>query len=84
MADVMTRFARRASLLLVLSAPLTHCVSTSEQMAQRNNERCAARGLQPNTDAFNDCVVRLEGERLQRMDDNRRRAMEKFEMPVQR
>jgi hypothetical protein len=71
----MNRFCRPL-LLLVLSSLVASCVSTSEQLAQRNNERCAARGLQPGTDRFSDCVVQLESERVQRMDKNRRDAME--------
>jgi hypothetical protein len=68
----------RIFLILLALAPLVAgCISTSEQVTQRINERCAARGLQPGTDRFSDCVVQLESERTQRMDQNRRDAMER-------
>ena len=67
----------RATLLLLLSVLVTGCITTAEQQAQRNEERCVARGYQPKTDAFNDCVVRIESERSQRMESNRRYELEK-------
>jgi hypothetical protein len=68
-------------ILLMLAALLAGCASSAEQLAQRNNERCAARGLQPNTDAFSDCVVALETERTVRMESRRRDMMERSNIP---
>jgi hypothetical protein len=67
----MTRSFCRLILTLALAMLVTGCITTAEQQAQRNEERCAARGHQPKTDAFNDCVVRIESERSQRMESNR-------------
>ena len=67
----------RLILLLVLTSFAAGCISTSEQLAQRNNERCANRGLQPGTDRFSECLVQLEGERVQRMESHRRGMMER-------
>jgi hypothetical protein len=36
-----------------------------------------ARGYKPSTDAFADCVVRIEGERDARIERNRREMMER-------
>jgi hypothetical protein len=73
---------RRAILLLLLSAPVAGCITTAEQQAKRNEDRCVARGYQPKTDAFNDCVVRIETERTQRMESNRRELLEKPDNPT--
>jgi hypothetical protein len=69
----------RAILLLTLIAPLASCSTTStpEQIAQRNSERCVARGYKPGTDEFADCVVRVDSERDARMERNRRDLMER-------
>ena len=73
----------RSILGLALGLLVTGCITTSpEQQAQRNEERCVARGYQPKTDAFNDCVVRIESERGQRMESNRRQLMEKPDNPT--
>jgi hypothetical protein len=72
----------RSILLLTLSALTTGCITTAEQVAKRNEERCVARGYQPKTDGFNDCVVRLETERDQRMESRRREALEKPDNPT--
>jgi len=42
----------------------------------------SARGYQPKTDPFNDCVVRMESERSQRMESNRRYQLEKSDNPT--
>ena len=73
------RFGRRGFVLL-LGLALVGCAST-EQLAQRNNERCAARGFQPNTDAFNNCLLQLESERELRMDTRRRELNERTYIP---
>ena len=72
----------RSILLLALSALVTGCITTSpEQQAKRNEERCVERGYQPKSDAFNDCIVRLDTERTVRMDQRHREAVEKSAIP---
>jgi hypothetical protein len=71
----------RSFLALALGLLVTGCL-TAEQQAQRNEERCVARGYQPKTDNFNDCVVRLETDRSQRMESNRRQLLEKSDNPT--
>ena len=76
----MNYFFCRPIFLLMLSALVAGCTSAG-QLAQRDNERCVSLGLQPKSDAFSDCVVRVESERQQRMDNNRREMMEKPFIP---
>jgi hypothetical protein len=61
---------------LLLLSLLAGCTSAKD-VAARNNERCAARGLQPNSDAFAECVTQLETSRDLRMETNRRALMER-------
>lgn len=77
----MTYSFGRTVLLLALSALLAGCITTAEQVAQRNEERCEARGYKPGTDAFSDCVVRIESERDQRRESRRREALETPNIP---
>ena len=48
------------------------CCSSMARLAQNDSDRCAARGLQPGTDAFSDCVARLETERKVRAESRYR------------
>ena len=72
----MHRFIGRLFPLFILMAFIAGCTSAKE-LAERNNERCVARGYTPDTDAFADCVVRIEGERDARIERNRREMMER-------
>jgi hypothetical protein len=78
----MTCFFSRSILALALATLVAGCITTAEQQAQRNEERCAARGYQPKTDPFNDCMLRIESERSQRMESNRRYQLEKSDNPT--
>jgi len=71
----MTSFAR-CILIVGLGALTSGCLTTAESQAKRNEERCVARGYKPGTDEFADCVVRVDSERDQRMERNRRQMME--------
>ena len=73
----------RSILLLAISVLATSCSSlmTPEQLAQRNEERCTQRGYQPKTDAFADCIVRLETERDDRLRSVHREAVERNGIP---
>jgi hypothetical protein len=70
----------RLTPLLLLGALCAGC-STAEQITQRNEERCQARGYQPKTDAFADCVTRLETERSVRGEQRRRDMLEQSAAP---
>ena len=77
----MTRSFGRPILVLALCSLATGCITTAEQQAKRNEERCVERGYQPNTDAFKDCVVRLETDKTVRMDQRHREMVEKSAIP---
>ena len=77
----MTRSFGRPILALTLCALATGCITTAEQQAKRLEDRCVERGYQPNTDAFKDCVVRLETDKTVRMDQRHREAVEKSAIP---
>ncbi len=70
----------RSILPLALGLLLAACAST-EQAAQRDNERCVARGLQPETKNFNECMTQLETERVMRKDARYREQIEKSANP---
>ena len=78
---MMTRSFARPILALTLCALVAGCITTAEQQAKRNEERCVERGYQPKSDAFNDCIVRLDTERTVRMDQRHREAIEKSAIP---
>ena len=73
---------RRPVVMSLLGLVLTGCITTAEQQAKRNEERCIARGYQPKTDGFSDCIVRLESESDQRRESNRRQLLEKPDNPT--
>jgi hypothetical protein len=77
----MTRSFGRPILALALCALAAGCITTAEQQAKRLEDRCVERGYQPNTDAFKDCVVRLETDRTILMDQRHREAVEKSAIP---
>jgi hypothetical protein len=79
--SMMTRSFARPILALTLCALVAGCITTAEQQAKRNEERCVERGYQPKSDAFNDCIVRLDTERTVRMDQRHREAVEKSAIP---
>ena len=70
----------RSILPLALCLLLAGCASAT-QLAQRDGDRCAARGYQPNTDKFKDCIVRLETERQVRTDARHREMTERSSAP---
>ena len=74
---MMTRSFARPILALTLCALEAGCITTAEQQAKRNEERCVTRGYKPGTPDFQDCVVRVENEADQRKESNRRYEMEK-------
>jgi hypothetical protein len=68
---------RRTALLLALGATVAGCATSPEQLAQRNSDRCVARGFRPNTDDHANCVTRLDAERDARIDARHRELVER-------
>ncbi len=72
----------RSILVLALGLSLAGCLSTSSSVAQRDNERCAARGHAPDSDKFKDCLVQLETDRKVRSESRHRDFMERSAVPL--
>jgi hypothetical protein len=70
----------RSILVPALCLLLAACASAT-QLAQRDGDRCAARGYKPDSDEFKDCVVRMETERSVRTDARHREMMERSSAP---
>ena len=72
-------------LALALAAPLLAGCLTSgpsaQQVAQQNEERCAARGHKPDSQAFSDCIAQIEAPRERRMNERRNEMLERSNMP---
>jgi hypothetical protein len=62
-SDMTIQNFRRATLLLAVSLLVAGCATSPEQLAKRDSDRCAARGLQPTTKAHDDCLTGLESQR---------------------
>jgi hypothetical protein len=78
----MTRNAMTRSLLLLslLAVTLAACASAKDVEA-RNEQRCTARGFEPNTKLYEDCMSSLAAESSARMEQRRREALEKPAIP---
>ena len=72
----------RAALYLRVSTArqAEHDVSIPDQKRQ-GEAYCAARGYQPKTDAYADCLLRLESDRSARTEQRRRDALEQSYFP---
>ena len=70
----------RWPLLLSLTVLLAGCASTA-QLAERDEERCAARGYARDSDDFKKCLVEVEGARDARKEANRREMLERSSTP---
>lgn len=71
----------RLGILLVLGALVAGCASSTPRVTQSADERCAARGHPPNSDAFKKCVTDLETASDVRMETRRRELLEKPYVP---
>jgi hypothetical protein len=72
----MTRpLLRLSPSLLLLAASLAACTSAKDIEA-RNEARCQARGLEPNTKNYEDCMRQVDAERSARMEQRRREQVE--------
>jgi hypothetical protein len=77
----MTSPAARSALALALCLLAAGCITTAEQIAERNNQRCTARGYQPNTKEFSDCIAQLETDRSLRLQARHREVVERSAIP---
>jgi hypothetical protein len=78
----MIPFLSRAFVVLALGALVSGCLTSSpERVAERNSERCVARGHQPNTKEFDDCMTRIETERGLRMQSRHQEMLERSAAP---
>jgi hypothetical protein len=66
--------------LIAAGSVLSGCVTTSA--ADRDKERCTARGLDPKSDRFQECLVQLETERKVRTEARHRDFMERSANPL--
>ena len=80
MRDVLVR----SILVLAAGACLAGCSSSPERTAERDSERCAARGLEPNSEAFKTCLVQMESGRQFRTDARHRDMLERSSNPFPR
>ena len=71
---------RSLLLLSLLAATLAACTSTKDIEA-RNEQRCQARGLEPNTKNYEDCIRQLDVDRSGRMEQRRREQLETPAIP---
>ena len=67
----------RTIVLLTLSMLVASCAATAEQQAKRDGDRCAARGLQPDSKAHDDCLTQLERARAERLQSRHRELVER-------
>ena len=77
----MTRSCWRSLLALMLATLTSGCLTTAENQAKVNNDRCVARGYQPDTPDFNACLSRVDTEHEVRMQSRRQELLEKSGAP---
>jgi hypothetical protein len=53
------------------------CAMTAEQQAQRDGERCTARGLKPGSKDHDDCLTQIERTRDARLQSRHRELVER-------
>jgi uncharacterized protein YecT (DUF1311 family) len=74
----------RTIFVLVLSALAAACAMTAEQQAQSDGERCAARGLQVNSKAHDECITGLQSQRDARLQRRHQELVERPSTPDRR
>jgi uncharacterized protein YecT (DUF1311 family) len=67
----------RTILVLTLSVLVASCAATAEQQAKRDGDRCAARGLTPDSKAHDDCLTQVERARDARLQSRHRELVER-------
>jgi uncharacterized protein YecT (DUF1311 family) len=73
----MTQTFCRTIVVLVLSALVAACAMTAEQQAQRDGDRCTARGLQVNSKAHDECITGLQNQRDARLQQRHQELVER-------
>jgi len=71
----------RRTLVPIALCLLAAACASSTQVAQRDNDRCTARGLKPETKEFERCMLDVETERKVRMDERHRALIERSGAP---
>jgi hypothetical protein len=66
----------RSIVVLTLTGLVAACAVTAEQQTARDDERCTARGLQPQSKGHDDCVSGLQRQRDTRMQQRHRDLVE--------
>jgi uncharacterized protein YecT (DUF1311 family) len=61
----------------MLSLLVASCATTPEQQAQRDSDRCTARGLQPSSKQHDDCLSQIANNRDARMQAGHRELVER-------
>ena len=77
----MIRTKTRSLLLLCLLAVTLSACASAKDLEARNEARCQARGLEPNTKNYEDCLRQIESERDARMEQRRRENLERSAIP---
>jgi len=77
----MTRTCWRTLLALMLATLTSGCLTSAENQAKIDNDRCVARGYQPNTPDFSSCLQRVGNEHDSRMQQRRQEMLEKSGAP---
>jgi hypothetical protein len=69
------------SIILALGLLLAGCAS-AERLAQRDATRCTARGFEPNSADYKNCLAQLDNERSARIDARHREMVERSASPL--
>jgi hypothetical protein len=80
----MISLSARLFAVAMLAPLLGGCLTSSsgqQAAVQSFEERCAARGHKPESQAFNDCLAQLEAPRERRMNERRNEMLERSNMP---
>lgn len=74
----------RSIFLVMLIALVAACAMSAEQQAQSDGERCAARGLQVNSKAHDECITSLQSQRDARLQRRHQELVERPSTPDRR
>ena len=65
----------------MLTGLVAGCATSPEQQAQRDDERCAARGYKSQTKEHDECISGLQGQREVRMQQRHQELVERPAIP---
>jgi uncharacterized protein YecT (DUF1311 family) len=80
----MTQTFCRTVFVVMLSALAAACAMSAEQQAQSDSDRCAARGLQVNSKAHDECITGLQSQRDARLQRRHQELVERPSTPDRR